>query len=101
MSVTSKGDVPSENTNAAPNLQRIPLGAISGALCGAIIGAGTMGYTQLLQEISELHDTEMVWVIISAVMGGIGGAIAGAVVGLITGLILVGRNSSDKSVRLR
>lgn len=101
MSVTKKVDVSVEKRDAAHDLRRVPLSVISGTLGGAIIGAGIIGYLQLLQEISEFHDTEMIWVVISAIVGGIGGAIAGAVVGLITGLILVGRNSSGKSVRLR
>jgi hypothetical protein len=101
MSVTNKADGSVGKADAAHDLRRVPLGAISGTLCGAIIGAGTMGYLQLLQELSELHDPEMSWVILSAIVGGIGGAIGGAVVGLITGLILVGRSSSGKGVRLR
>jgi hypothetical protein len=101
MSEANKDQVPTGDTNAAHDLRRVPLGAITGTLCGALIGAGMMGYTQFLQATSGLHDIEMGSVFLNAVAGGIGGAIIGTAIGLITGLILAGRNRSGKGVRLR
>lgn len=88
------------DANAPRQLLRLVIAVVTGGLTGAVIGAGVIGYTSLLQELSAFN-TRWEVVAVAAFVGGFGGALVGVVVGLITGLILVTRNRSGESVRLR
>jgi hypothetical protein len=79
---------------------RLAVAVAAGALAGAALGAGSAGYMQLLQELSEFY-TRAEFVAVAAIAGGLAGACVGAAVGLITGLIKVALDRPSVAARLR
>ncbi|MBV9926794.1 MAG: hypothetical protein JOZ96_17375 [Acidobacteria bacterium] len=100
MGETSVKSRPAE-AGAPRDLLRLVVGVGVGSATGAVLGAAATGYMQLLEETAGTLDVEVQWLILAAVVGAIGGAAVGAVVGLLTSLLLVARERTVKSVRLR